>query len=361
MGCPSIPDLIAATTCAIVVGSLADRLIGDPRRMPHLVRGIGRLISAAEQRLRPIPVIRTKSGSPADHRGLAERSRGTLLVTVVLLISAASTLLLLVVAYWISIWLGILVEAILCFQCLAVKSLHHDSTAVQSSLEAGALAQARQQASMIVGRDTDNLDAQALARAGVETVAENTSDAVVAPLMAMMVAGGVGGVVCKAVNTMDSMIGYRDERYIDFGRSAARLDDCVNWVPSRIAACLMIAAAWLTRHPRRSGRTVSVDNTGNDWRQAVHIWCRDRRKHSSPNSAQTESVCAGALNIQLGGPATYGGKPHDKPALGDPIRPICASDIARANTLMSMTGWLALVLVAAVRVAVWGVIIHATQ
>jgi len=359
MGCPPVPDLIAATTCAIVVGSLADRLIGDPRRIPHLVRGIGRLIAVIEKWLRPTPVILTKSGSPADHRRLAERRRGTLLVVVVLSVSALSPLLLLGLAYFISIWLGIIIESFLCFQCLAVKSLRDDSMAVQTSLESGDLARARLQASMIVGRDTENLDEQGLARAGVETVAENTSDAVVAPLLAMMIAGGVGGVVDKAVNTMDSMIGYRNERYIDFGRSAARLDDLVNWVPSRIAACLMIAAAWLTRH-ERSGRT-SSDNTGNDWRQAVHIWHRDKRKHSSPNSAQTESVCAGALGIQLGGPAEYGGQPHPKPTLGDPTRPICASDIARANTLMSLTGWLALILIVTVRVAAWGVIVCVAQ
>ena len=353
MSCPPAPHLIVATTCAILIGSFADRLIGDPRRMPHLVRGIGTLISAAEKRVR--------RASPAEDRivKVHERRQGTLLVVILLLIAGLGSLLLLMLAYDVSIWLGIVVEAVLCFQCLAVKSLRTESTAVQSSLEVGDLALARQHASMIVGRDTENLDEQGLARAGVETVAENTSDAVVAPLLAMMIAGGVGGVVCKTVNTMDSMIGYRNERYICFGRSAARLDDLVNWVPSRVAACLMIAAAWLTRH-ERSTRTTS-DNTNNDWRQAVFIWHRDKRNHSSPNSAQTESVCAGALGIQLGGPATYGGQPHPKPTLGDPTRPVCAGDIARANALMSLTAWLTLALVTTVRIAAWGAIVHVVQ
>lgn len=338
MDCPSLPALIAATTCAIVVGSLADRLIGDPRRMPHLVRGIGRLVTAVERKVR---------GPHADRSIPArDRRRGVLLVFVVLVVAGLGTLFALVTAYLISIWLGFAVEAVVCFQCLAVKSLRDDSLAVQTSIEEGDLPQARRQASMIVGRDTANLDEQGLARAGVETVAENTSDAVVAPLMAMMLAGGTGGVVYKAINTMDSMVGYRNEQYLYFGRCAARLDDIVNWVPSRVAAWLMIAAAW---------------TTGNDWRGAIRIWRRDRAKHSSPNSAQTESVCAGALGIQLGGPATYGGQPHDKPTLGDPTRSLCASDIARANALMSVTGWLGLALVTATRAAVWGVIAHAIR
>ena len=326
--------ILIATTCAIGLGALADRLIGDPRRLPHLVRGIGGLTAALDRRLMP--------AEPAARA----RRRGVVLVVAVLGVVGVAAGGVLAIAYMVSVWLGLVVEAMFCFQCLAVKSLRDESMKVAASLGAGDLGRARLDVSMIVGRDTAALDEAGVARAAVETVAENTADGVVAPLLAMLVAGGLGGVVYKAINTMDSMIGYRNARYIDFGRAAAKLDDVANWVPSRLAAVLMVAACPLT---------------GADARSAWRIWRRDHARLASPNAAQTEAACAGALGVQLGGPATYGGVAHDKPTLGDASRPVQATDIAAANKLMSATSWVALALVLAVRLAIWGVVLHATR
>ncbi len=336
---PLALELLAASTCAILAGSLLDRLIGDPRRMPHLVRGIGALIVKVER------LLRGKFEATSDKHTTAQlgknsailRSRGVWLVVIVLGVTGLITLAALVGAYAVSIWLGAAVEALICFQCLAVKSLRDEAAKIQTKLTAGDLAGARKAVAMIVGRDTDNLDEKEVARATVETVAENTSDGVVAPLLAMLIAGGFGGVIYKAINTMDSMVGYRNERYLHFGRAAALLDDAANWLPSRIGAFLMVCAAKLS---------------GADWRNAWRIWRRDHANHASPNSAQTEAACAGALGIQLGGPATYAGQSHDKPTLGDPTRPLVPGDIARVNRLMSVTAWLTLVVVIAIRAIV---------
>ncbi len=324
-----------ATTGAILGGALLDRLIGDPRRLPHLVRGLGRLIGWAETGLRPAPAA-----------AVVERRRGRWLVVIVTGLAGLTATAVVVAAYRWSIWLGLVAETLICCQCLAAKSLRDESTAVQIRLQAQDLAGARQAVSMIVGRDTAGLDESGVTRAAVETVAENTSDGVIAPLMAMAVAGGVGAVVYKAVNTMDSMVGYRNQRYLDFGRAAARLDDLVNWLPSRTAACLMVVAAGLA---------------GQDWRQAWRIWRRDRRNHASPNSAHTEAACAGALGLRLGGPLTYGGQSYDKPLIGDQIRPLNAPEIVRANQLMSLTAWLGLGLTLIARLALLGMMIYATR
>ena len=330
----TFPELLIASTAAIALGSLLDRAIGDPRGMPHLVRGIGTLISRLERRLLP--------DEPTPR---IARRNGSILVTLVLAIVTLTGLLVLVIAYMISIWLGILVEALLVFQCLAVKSLRDESMKVAASLQAGDLVQARQDVSMIVGRDTAQLDETQVTRAAVETVAESTSDGVVSPLFAMLLAGGLGGVVYKAINTMDSMLGYKNERYLDFGRAAAKLDDFANWLPARLAGFLMVVAAHLS------------DATGaGAWR----IWRRDHAQHASPNSGHTEAACAGALQIQLGGPSHYRGVLQDKPVLGDPIREIRVTDIEAANRLMSVTAWLALTLVIVIRLAIWVVIRNAS-
>jgi adenosylcobinamide-phosphate synthase len=329
-------DLLLASTAAIALGALADRVVGDPRRLPHVVRGMGRLIAGAERHLLP----------PVPLAPVRARRRGLLLVLLVLAIVALPALVILGAAYALSPWLGAAVETQICCQCLAVKSLRSESMKVAASLDSANLNQARRDVSMIVGRDTADLDAPAVARAAVETVAENTSDAVVAPLTAMLIAGGWGALVYKAVNTLDSMIGYNNSRYVDYGRAAARLDDWANWLPSRLAAGLMILAAALT---------------GVDPRSAARIWRRDRHHHTSPNSGQSEAACAGALHIELGGPVRYAGQADDKPPIGDSQRPIGSGDIASANRLMSATGWLALGLVVALRLATWGVINHATR
>ncbi|MBQ8078735.1 MAG: cobalamin biosynthesis protein CobD, partial [Oscillospiraceae bacterium] len=196
--------------------------------------------------------------------------------------------------------------------------------------------------SMIVGRDTAVLDEAGILRAAVETVAENTSDGVTAPLFYMAFGGAVGGLFYKAANTMDSMIGYRNETYAEIGRFTARLDDVLNYLPSRLTALLMIAAC---------------PCLGFDARQAWRIWRRDRRCHASPNSAQTESACAGALHLRLAGDAQYFGQVHHKPYIGDDDRPIEPEDIRRANRLMYAASGMMLLLCACVRILLIGVIV----
>lgn len=200
---------------------------------------------------------------------------------------------------------------------------------------------ARKAVSRIVGRDTQALDAAGVTRAAVETVAENYSDGVIAPYLYMMIGGAPLALTYKSVNTMDSMVGYKNERYIDFGRGPAHLDDVAGYVPARIGALLWILAAGMTK-----------GNMKNAWR----IWRRDNRNHASPNSAQTESACAGALGIQLAGPAYYFGELYEKPTIGDPLRPIEAEDIRRANRMLYAASVLALLLCMVVSCVLLGVV-----
>jgi adenosylcobinamide-phosphate synthase len=220
---------------------------------------------------------------------------------------------------------------------VAVKSLKGESMKVYRDLVADDLGKAREAVSMIVGRDTENLSFSQVAKAAVETVAESTSDGIVAPMFYMAIGGVPLVYFYKAINTMDSMIGYKNDRYLYFGRTAAKLDDIVNYLPSRIAACCMIAAAYFLRFDAKTARK---------------IYKRDRRNHASPNSAQTESVCAGALNVQLAGNAYYFGTLYEKPTIGDPIRPVEAEDIARTNRLMYATSLIAVLSFSVLRIGV---------
>ena len=213
------------------------------------------------------------------------------------------------VSYGYAFWLGVLVESFMCYQILATKSLSTESDKVRRALEEEGLPSARKAVSMIVGRDTENLTEEGVIKAAVETVAENTSDGVIAPLFYLMIGGAVLGFGYKAVNTMDSMIGYKNDTYMYFGTAAARLDDVVNFIPARLSAWLMLLASMFT---------------GMDWKNAWRIYCRDRSNHKSPNAAQTESVMAGALRVCLAGDAWYFGKLHRKPTIGDPLREIVA-------------------------------------
>ena len=225
--------------------------------------------------------------------------------------------------------LGLAVQMFWCGQALAAKGLVQESTNVYRELTKPDLPAARIAVSRIVGRDTQALTAEGVTKAAVETVAENASDGVIAPLLYMLLGGAPLALTYKAINTMDSMVGYKNERYLRFGRAAAKLDDIANYLPSRIAALLWVAAAALT---------------GNDARSAWRIWRRDRRNHASPNSAQTESACAGALNVQLAGPAYYFGQYYPKPTIGDAVRPIEPEDIRRADRMMYAESLLALAL-----------------
>lgn len=304
---------------ALAIGFALDLVVGDPHWLPHPIRLIGRLISGLERILRRV--------FPATPKG--ERAAGVVLVVLVCTISTACAIALLVLCGMASPWLALAVESIMCYQMLATKALKDESMKVYDTLAAGDLAAARSAVSMIVGRDVERLDAAGVTRAAVETVAENASDGVVAPLLFMAVGGAPLGVFYKAVNTMDSMVGYRNEKYRYFGTAAARFDDVLNFVPARLSGVLMVCAASIAR----------LDAKG-AWR----IFLRDRRKHASPNSAHTEAACAGALDVALAGDAWYFGKLVEKPTIGDALRPVEAADIVRANRLLYATASLSLVL-----------------
>lgn len=308
----------------ILAGFVLDLLLGDPHWMPHPVVGMGKCISDLERLLR--------RRFPATPKG--ELAAGTVLAGVLSL----GTLVLSGGILWglgkLHPALRILLEVLWAWQVLAMRDLRQESTNVYQKLTEGTLEEARSAVGRIVGRDTGGLDEAGVTRAAVETVAENCSDGEVAPLFYLAL-GGVPLALCyKAINTMDSMVGYKNETYLYFGRAAARLDDVANWVPSRLAALLMILAAFLA---------------GKNGRAAWRVWRRDRRNHASPNSAQTEAVMAGALGVELAGPAWYFGQLYDKPTIGDPLRPIEPEDILRANRLLYLCGTLALFLFVGVR------------
>ena len=256
-----------------------------------------------------------------------ERLGGGILAVLVILVSTVIPAGILLLAYRLFFPLGLLLETFFCYQLLAARSLQVESDRVYQALETSGVEEGRRAVSRIVGRDTQSLTEEGVVKAAVETVAENTSDGVVAPLFYLMLFGAAGGFFYKSVNTMDSMIGYRNDRYQYFGTAAARLDDVVNYVPARLSALFMLVAAFLT---------------GKGGRRAWKIYRRDRRRHKSPNAGQTEAVMAGALGVELAGDAWYFGKLHRKPTLGDPVRPIEPEDIRRAGKLMYLTAALAL-------------------
>ncbi|MBQ0065218.1 MAG: cobalamin biosynthesis protein CobD, partial [Firmicutes bacterium] len=299
---------------AFVCGFILDLIFGDPYSWPHPIRWIGSLISFLEKRL--------NKGNP-----LEKRKKGRILVLFVCGIVVSITSLLLIGAYTISWFLGVFLESIMTYQILALKSLKVESMKVFVALEEKSLEEARAAVSMIVGRDTQNLSDVQVTKAAIETVAENTSDGILAPMFYLALGGPILGFLYKSINTMDSMVGYKNEKYLDFGRFAAKCDDVVNYIPSRLSAVMMIVSTFFL------GR----DYSG---KEALRIFLRDRYKHASPNSAQTESVCAGALQIQLAGPSSYFGKIVDKPYIGDAKREIEHKDILRANRLLYMASFL---------------------
>lgn len=320
-----------AAALTLAAAFLLDCLLGDPHYAWHPVVLIGKWISFLEKLLR-----KRFTGSPR-----AEVAGGILLAAAVIVISFTVPALLLYGARQISPWLFYALQIVFCYQLLAARSLRDESMKVCRALEQGDTEGARRAVSMIVGRDTRMLDEAGITRAAIETVAENTSDGVVAPLLFMAVGGAPLGFLYKAVNTMDSMVGYRNERYLYFGRAAARLDDLCNYLPSRLSGVLMVLVS----------RPLGFD-AGNAWR----IFLRDRYEHASPNSAQTEAACAGALHIRLAGDAVYFGKVHHKPYIGEDDRPVKARDIAAACRLMYGTVAAALVLSLLIRMltAGWG-------
>ena len=308
---------------AFIAGFVLDLLIGDPHFIPHPVRLIGSLISFCDKRLN------CDAGYNISEKkiNLIKYKRGMLLAFTVIIATFAISVIIIVAAYSINLYAGVIAEAVMTWQILATKCLRVESMRVYDALRTDGVDAGRRAVSMIVGRDTSVLDAAGVTRAAVETIAENTSDGVIAPMLYTAIGGPVLGFVYKAVNTMDSMLGYKNDKYMYFGRFAARLDDVVNFIPARISAYLMIAAAFI------GGRQF-------DGKNAYHIFKRDRFNHASPNSAQTESVCAGALRVQLAGDAVYFGKLVKKKYIGDGLREIEYEDIKRANRLMYITAFL---------------------
>ena len=306
---------------ALLVGFCVDLLIGDPHSIPHPVVGIGKLISFLEKGLRRM-FPKTDGG---------EIAAGGVLWVLVVVICTVLPAGILYLCHRISPWLRLTVESIMCWQILATKALKDETRKVYDALETGDLEKARYAVSMIVGRDTARLDDAGVTRAAVETVAENTSDGVVATMLFLALGGAPLGFLYKAVNTMDSMLGYVEPPYKNIGLIPAKMDDAANFLPSRLSALLMLAAGFL----------LGLDGK-NGWR----IFRRDRRNHASPNSAQTESVCAGLLGVRLAGDAWYHGVLHRKQYIGDGNREISHRDIPLTCRLMYLTALLTLLLCA---------------
>ena len=323
----TIALMLLYQTIAFTLGYILDLMFGDPQWFPHPVRLIGTLISKTEQILRRIFHKSEKK----------ELFAGGILVAVVVTISTVIPFFILGIAYWFGDLIGVIIEAFLCYTLLATKSLKDESMKVYHALQQRDLEGGRYFVSRIVGRDTKNLTVEGVTKATVETIAENTSDGIVAPFFYMALGGATLGFFYKAINTMDSMVGYKNEKYLYFGRCAAKLDDVVNYIPARLSAVLMVLASMICKF---------------SYKNAWKIYKRDCRNHASPNSAHTEAVCAGALSIQLAGDAYYFGKLYKKPTIGEPIRPIQVEDIRRANRLLYVTSMIMLLLVIIIRVVI---------
>lgn len=327
--------IVKCQTIAIVLGYILDLIIGDPHWLYHPVQLIGRLITFLEKLL-----------LKKDDKDETKYIKGAVLAVLVLFVTGAVVILFLAVFYNISIVAGCIAETIMCYQIPAVKSLRVESMKVYAALKQEGIEQARIAVSMIVGRDTMQLDNHGVIRAAVETVAENTSDGVVAPLFYMLFFGAPGGFIYKAVNTMDSMIGYKNDKYMYFGRFAAKMDDVFNYIPARIGGCLMVVAAGAAQMCEKlKGTDMMHYSIKNAWK----IYKRDKKKHSSPNAAQTEAACAGALMVALSGDNYYFGRLVKKPQIGDDIRELETEDIKRSNLLLYITAFLMVVMVSVIR------------
>nr|WP_315019484.1 adenosylcobinamide-phosphate synthase CbiB [uncultured Aminipila sp.] len=310
---------IVIAVLPLFLGFILDLIIGDPHSWPHPIRLIGIAIEKFEMFFRYFS-SKTKG---------SEFAAGVIMAICIAAISFLVPAIILWAAYKIHLILGLVIETIMCYQILAVKALKTESMKVYTELEKNDVEGARQKVSMIVGRDTESLTEEGIIKATVETVAENTSDGTVAPMIFMAIGGAPLGFLYKAVNTMDSMIGYKNDKYLYFGRFAAKLDDVLNFIPARLSGIFMIIASLFC---------------GLDFKNAARIFKRDRLNHASPNSAQTEAVCAGALNVQLAGNAYYFGKLYEKKTIGDNTRPIEKRDIILSNRLLYGTAWITLII-----------------
>lgn len=312
---------------ALIVGFVLDSIVGDPQGWIHPVRLMGKMISFVENKLRK------KCSTSSD-----EKRAGAILWITVVFTSFAVPYAILFIAAKINSTAAFVINCIMCYYILAAKSLKDESMKVYTSLKNGNLQEARKNLSYIVGRDVERLNEKSVAKAAVETVAENTSDGVIAPMFYIMLGGAPMGLMYKAVNTLDSMVGYKNEKYINIGRFSAIADDVANYIPSRLASYFMIAASWILKM---------------NYKNAYKIYKRDRYNHQSPNSAHTESVCAGALNIMLGGNSYYGGRLISKPTMGDSIKEVESLDIVKANKLMYATSILFLLTGTMIALVLW--------
>jgi len=313
---------------ALCIGFILDLIVGDPHNFWHPVRLIGKLINITEQILRRL-FPKTKKG---------ELVAGVFLVLIVAGLSTVIPLALLYIIYQWNLYAGIILESILCYQLLATKALKVESMKVYKALSKGDIEEGRTAVSMIVGRDTKVLTESGIIKATVETVAENTSDGSIAPMLFMALGGAAFGFFYKAINTMDSMVGYKNETYLYFGKFAAKMDDVLNYFSARLSAYLMIFGTVFTKL---------------NFKNAFKIYRRDRYNHASPNSAHTEAVVAGALEVQLAGDAYYFGKLYHKKTIGDDIRPIECEDIRKSNQLLYITAILGMVLFCTIKIIIW--------
>lgn len=316
-----------SVAAAVFLGFLIDCVLGDPENLWHPIMGIGSMISFWKKKLR---------------QWFSDTQRGQLWAGVLLwfLVVIPSGLLPYAILYLAGLLHPIArfaLETLFCWQIFAAKSLKIAALRVYHALKAGDLPLARKYVSWIVGRDTAELNEAQVTKAAVETVAENTSDGVIAPLCFLLIGGAPLGFAYKAVNTLDSMVGYKNEEFYYFGRFSAKMDDVWNFIPARLSGLLFVLCA----------KPARLDAKG-AWR----CFRRDRLQHASPNSAQTEAACAGALGVQLAGNAYYFGKLYEKPTLGDDTRPIEPEDIVRTNRLMYWTSVTAVVALCALRALV---------
>ena len=316
---------------AVAIGFLIDLALGDPRSIPHPVILIGKLISVLDKSLRKI----------FPKSVIGENIAGLVLWVIVCVVSFGVPFAVLWAAGKIAWWLRLILESIMCWQILATKSLKTESMKVYDALKYGSLEDGRYAVSMIVGRDTQRLDETGVIKATVETIAENSSDGIVAPMLFAMIGGAPLGMLYKGVNTMDSMLGYVEEPYKNVGLVPAKMDDVFNFIPARLSAFIMLAAGWFMKLDVRNG-----------W----EIFKRDRYNHASPNSAQTESCCAGLLQVRLAGDAWYHGVLHKKKYIGDDLRPIVLDDIPLTCNLMYVMAALSLFIFGIVKLVVYLVI-----
>lgn len=308
----------------VAAAFILDLIFGDPHFLPHPIRLIGLLISGSEKALRKV-FPKNKSG---------EFTAGILLNIIVLAVSFVVPYYILQGLNLVHPWLKYIAETLFCYQIFAGKSLKQESMRVYKHIKAGDLPNSRKYLSWIVGRDTESLDFKQITKAVIETIAENGSDGVIAPMIFMLIGGAPLGFLYKGVNTLDSMVGYKNEKYINFGKFSAIVDDIFNFIPARITGLAMVIGAFFI---------------GLDGKNAWKMFLRDRHNHASPNSANPESACAGALNIQLAGDAYYFGKLYKKKTIGDDNRPVCPEDIVKSANLMYAASILSLIVLEGVR------------